>query len=574
MSRLLFTLLLAINFIPYSQAQHTPEESMLPPLNIPAYLSGSFGELRGGHFHSGVDIKTQGRIGIPIQAPADGYVSRINISSGGYGKALYINHPNGTTTVYGHMHSFAPQIAKWVEQQQYKYQKFEVNLFPKANQFRIKKGEIIGTTGNSGSSMGPHLHYEVRNTANQRPINPMFYNVEVRDNIAPRFMTLAVYPMTPETRISNKHQNLYEKTRTNGTPRHFRVANFDTLSIKGSAAFGVEIYDFFNGTHNRCGLRSLTVAIDNQTIYRSIMDQFAFAETRYINSHVDYAAKVKQKKQIQRTYIQPNNQLSIYDYHLNRGIYPFIEPKTYEVSIIADDFAGNTSELRFWVRGGKAPAAETNSSSAESIFDYKREVNQFATSNFKIQVPGNALYDSLHFQFKEQKSTPGAYLTSIYKIHKETTPLHKRFEASISVPKLPADLAEKLVAVKLGANGDKEAFTGKLKGDWFHFHSREFGHYTLMTDKTPPEVKPLFAKTDFSQTQQISFKIEDKLSGIQSYDGFIDGKWVLFEYDAKNDKITHKLTEKRTEKGTAHELELIIIDDTNNTTTYYTTFKW
>lgn len=574
MSRLLFTLLLAINFIPCTQAQHTPEESMLPPLDIPAYLSGSFGELRGGHFHSGVDIKTQGRIGIPIQAPADGYVSRINISSGGYGKALYINHPNGTTTVYGHMHSFAPQIAKWVEQQQYKYHKFEVNLFPKANQFRIKKGDIIGKTGNTGSSMGPHLHYEVRNSANQHPINPMFYNVEVRDNIAPRFMTLAVYPMTPGTRINKKHIPLYEATRTNGTPRHYRITNSDTLSIRGSAAFGVETYDYFNGTHNRCGLRSLTVAIDNQTIYRSIMDQFSFAETRYINSLMDYAAKIKQKKQIQRTYIQPNNQLSIYDYHLNRGIYPFIEPKTYEVSIIADDFAGNTSELRFWVRGGKAPTAETNSSSAESIFDYQREVNKFATNGFKIQVPGNALYDTLHFQFKEQNTTANNYLTPVYKIHQETTPLHKRFDANIRVPQLPADLTEKLIAVKLNTDGEKESFTGNLEGNWFHFRSREFGNYTLMLDTVAPVVKPLFTDANFSQSAQISFKIEDKLAGIQSYDGFIDGKWVLFEYDAKNDKITHTLTEKRTAKGTEHELELIIIDDTNNTTTYYTTFKW
>ncbi|MFO7940075.1 MAG: peptidoglycan DD-metalloendopeptidase family protein [Bacteroidales bacterium] len=574
MSRLLFTLLLAIPFIAPSYAQRTPEKEMLPPLTIPPYLSGSFGELRGGHFHSGVDIKTQGRTGLPIQAPADGYVSRINISSGGYGKALYINHPNGTTTVYGHLKSFAPEIARWVKQQQYKKQQFEVNLFPRASQFPVKRGEIIGTSGNSGSSMGPHLHYEVRNAANQKPVNPMFYNVKVRDDIAPRFTTLAVYPMTPESRVNKKNTPLYKNTRTNGTPRHFRIADADTLHIRGSAAFGVEIYDYLNGTHNRCGLRSLSVTIDNKTIYRSIMDRFSFAETRYINSHIDYAAKVEQNKQIQRTYIQPNNKLSIYDYHLNRGIFRFHEPKTYEVTLTADDFEGNTSTLTFFVKGGKEAPLQASERSPKIRFDYKKEVNQFTAPGFEIRVPGNALYDTLHFRYAIHKQLTANLLTPLYQIHKATTPLHKHFEAGIEVPQIAPDLTEKIVAVKLDKEGEKEAFTGEVKENRFLFQSRSFGTYALAIDTVPPVLKPEFTTPLHRNKSAISFIMEDELSGINSFDGFIDGQWVLFEYDAKNDRITHYLDDSRIKRGQEHELELIIIDNTNNTTTYYTTFKW
>jgi len=574
MSKTFILIFLVFKLLTTVYGQAPSASSMVSPMHIPPYLSGSFGELRGGHFHSGIDIKTKGRVGIPVHAVADGYISRIKISAGGYGHALYIAHPNGTTSVYAHLSKFALPVANWVEKEQYRQKSFAINLFPTAHQFPIKKGQLIGKSGNTGSSMGPHLHFEIRKTASQKPVNPMFYNIHVKDDIAPRFSTLAIYPLEKSAQINNSHQILYLPTKNNGTPRKFHISTADTISISGAASFGVEVYDYLNGTHNRCGLRSLTVKVDNQNIFRYIIDGFSFSESRYINSLIDYPAKIKQKKQIQRTYIQPNNKLSIYDHHINRGIFQFIENKTYNLQIEAEDFAGNTSLLKFVVKGS-ASATQTPSnplSKNEATFNYTKKINTFSNNQIAITVPGAALYDTISFRFTAKPANNPDFQSPIYQLHRETTPLHMPFSASIKIPDTIApEIQDKLLALHINKT-DEDAYIGEIENNKFHFKSREFGSYVLAIDTIPPKITQLFNPEEINTS--IAFKISDERSGINTYEGYIDGKWALFEYDAKNDKITCQLKSDRIIKNQEHELELIVIDNTNNMASFQGTFFW
>jgi len=296
--------LILFNISTYSQLK-LDTLGWIPPVDIPIYLSGNFAELRTGHFHAGIDIKTQGQEGFKIYAVQDGYISRIKVSSGGYGKAIYINHPDGYTSVYAHLKEYNIQLDKYVRAKQYENKSYNINIFPEKGELTVNQGDIIGLSGNSGSSAGPHLHFEIRDTKSSRPINGLFLGYDIKDNIPPRMDYLYVYPQNEQSTINGKNSNhYYSLKKDNG---NFVLRQGDTLNADGNIGFGLKVNDFLNGSANRCGIYQLKAYTNNTLFFHEKFDGVSFAETRYINSLMDYKVNKERKRKLHKLFIEPNN---------------------------------------------------------------------------------------------------------------------------------------------------------------------------------------------------------------------------------------------------------------------------
>src|SRR6056297_590248 len=346
---IIFTLTFLINNFLFAQTNvNFPEDLFIPPVKIPIYLSGTFGELRSNHFHAGIDIKTGGETGKKIYTIQDGYVSRIHISTSGYGKSLYITHPNGYISVYGHLSRYNNKIEKYIKEYQYDNQTHTLKIFPDKSLFPVKKGDIIAYSGNSGYSFGPHLHFEIRKSKDHTPLNALLFNFDVKDNIKPKILGIAVYPANPNSYINGK--NTKKIIDTKGIRGDYQLKNDDTLRVSGDIGFGIETYDYLNESNNKCGVYSIELKINNSRIYYHEIQEIPFHKMRFINTHIDYETKIKDGRKFQKSFISPNNDLSIYKNVVNNGIIHFSENRVYNIQYIVKDSYQNTSKLDFIVK--------------------------------------------------------------------------------------------------------------------------------------------------------------------------------------------------------------------------------
>jgi hypothetical protein len=563
---LLFYLLL-LTSVSQSQIRYT-NVNFRSPVNIPIFLAGNFGEIRSTHFHAGIDIKTQGVIGKKIYAVENGYISRIKVSVNSYGKTIYINHTNGYTTVYGHLNKFNSKLDKLVKEIQYRNNEFEIDYIPKQNELSVTKGEIIGYSGNSGSSEGPHLHFEVRETANQIPVNPLFFNFNIKDNIAPVLYNLIIYPLNKESKINGRNKRLHLKL--NQTGNKFSIYDTSQITVSGKIGFGIEMNDFLNNSLNKCGIYKLTVSIDSLLIYSHSLDKFAFNENGYVKSHIDYAEKVKSKKTIQRTFIAPNNNLSIYKFNLNKGAFIFNKDRLYSVKIVATDVSGNISELSFNVSGQSLNYTnQQNVDSSDGTFMNWETENIFEDDEIKLHFPEKAFFDTLHFKYATSKSPIKAF-SNLHHIHNIYTPLNKRYSISIKTHDLPIELSNKAFIAQLYKDEIK-SIGGTVINGHIVSQANTFGDFVVLTDTISPEIK---LKTDLKNLNDniIEFLVSDDLTGIKSYNGYIDNNWALFEYDQKNNLLFYIIDEDKIGKNIEHDLELFVTDNNDNITTYYINF--
>lgn len=560
--------LLTISF-PLCSQEKNKNIDFTVPVDIPIYLSGNFGEIRSTHFHAGIDIKTQGVIGKKIYAVNDGYISRIKVSANGYGKTIYINHPNGHTTVYGHLNDFNKKIAKKVKELQYENREFELNHFPNPSEFPVKKGDLIGYSGNTGSSLGPHLHFEVRETNGQVPLNPLQFDFHIKDNISPVLYNLVLYPVQKNSTVNNAHKKQHFKLKryTQG----YSLVDTSIIEVTGGIGFGVEMYDYLNGSRNRCGVYSLSVFVDSLLIYNHTIDKFSFYETGYVRSHIDYTEKIKSKRTIQKAFIAPNNNLSIYNTSIRRGVYEFKNDSTHHIKILATDVYGNQSKLDFKVKGviPNDTTAVVQSESLGNLMNWNQE-NTFETEELSLIIPKNALFDSIYFKYNKTKPDFAAF-SNVHNIHSIYTPLNKKYTLSIKTINLPDELKNKAFIAEINDDEIKsiggDVVNGHIVGE-----TNMFGSYVVLADTVSPEIKLL---TNINQIdQKIEFIIKDELTGIKSYNGFIDNNWALFEYDLKNDLLFYTIDKDKIEQGKEHELELFVIDNKDNVSTFYTTFYW
>ncbi|MFW6290257.1 MAG: M23 family metallopeptidase [Mariniphaga sp.] len=540
------------------------------PVKIPIYLSGSFAELRSNHFHSGIDIKTQQTVGHAVHSVAEGFISRIVVSPAGFGNALYIDHPNGTTSVYAHLQSFRKDIQDYVRDIQYKKQSFRIDEKVPADRFPVKQDEIIAKSGNSGSSGGPHVHFEIRDTESEEPLNPLYYNFPVTDNIAPKLYSIMVVPLNEFSHVDyTPDRKIFPVVFKNG---RYHLQNSTVVPAYGNIGIAVEANDFFDGSHNRCGIYSMKVWFDGELYFDIQMDRFSFHESRYINSYTDYGEYVTSKRRFQKAWIDPGNRLRMYNTTHRGGNLKMTDGNYHPVKIELKDLQGNTSVLEFTLasRYSKIQRPEPQYS---KYLRYDRH-NEYKTDVVKLEFPEEALYNDIMFRHREIPVSNPLY-SDIHVVHNDKVPLHNNVLLSIKAEKLDKNLQDKALLVKVDTLTNEYAAAGGVydKG-WVTGHIRSFGNYGIAVDTVPPEIIPMSFRSngELSESSRIRFRINDELSGIKSYEGLLNGNWALFEYDAKTNTIVHYFDEKRFELGKRHRFVLTVTDYKDNKTTYEASF--
>ena len=569
--RLLISSVLILNILTENPKDKT---LFISPVKIPLSLSANFGELRSDHFHSGLDIKTQGVTGKEVVATASGYIYRISISPGGFGRALYLRHPSGYLTVYGHLDRFIPEVEEYIVSQQYEKKSYLITVFPPKDKFRFEQGDLIAYSGNSGSSSGPHLHYEIRKSESEMPVNPLLFEFGTGDNIIPVIEKLAVYPVSGNTLINN--QNKMRKYTVAGGHGNYYIPVANEIRISGPAGFGIKSYDLLNDSYNKCAVYSIEMKIDSISLFKYVMNEFSFSESRYINSHIDYETYIRERTHYEKTFLLPNDKLSVYQDVVNRGIFNFNEDRTYHVEITVADIHNNKSTLSFKVKGIPPKSLEKQVSTDDNvnIMPYNRS-NRFNTEDVSLSFPAGSLYDTLYFKYRKA-SGPNEMLSEIHYIHDKFTPVHKAYTLSIRPSVIPEGMESKMLIIQLSDDFKKSGLSSTFNDGVVTAKPTSFGMFYVGIDTVAPMIttNSLTPGIDLSGKKDIRIRIYDDLSGIKEYEPYIDGKWALFEYDQKNNIIIYRFDPERIARGTKHRMTLKVSDNADNISIYSCDFMW
>mgnify|MGYP001184396330 CR=1 FL=1 len=565
--RNIFIYILLLSSALCGSAQNHPTDYFQAPLDIPLILSGTFGELRSNHFHAGIDIKTQGASGHKVYAIAEGYVSRIKVSPWGYGKALYITHPNGYTSVYAHLSKYYGNIEEYVKTAQYHKESFAIELFLQKEELVVKKGDLVAFSGNSGSSAAPHLHFELRTSKNEFPQNGLHFGFNIVDDIEPIIREIKVQPRGEKSQVNQQELGKFFKPSKKGNI--YKVEK--PILVHGKVSVGIYTHDLLNGANNKNGVYSVNLNIDGNQIYFHEMDEFGFHETRYINSHIDYAEKQLSRKRIHSCYLELNNPLSIYENVENNGV---IEVDSiHQGKFTVKDVYGNTSELHFILEATEyLPITNPKTSTPiVATFPYQ-EANIYKNEGIEIHIPKKALYDTLKFQYSISSETSPNCYAPIHHVHNEKTAIHKSYAISIENT-VDSTLKSKAFIAQINKNGNLTYRGGKWVNNKLTTKLKSFGRFSVAVDTLAPTIKGLNiypGKTMTSSALRITIK--DDISGIKSYRGEIDGKWILMEFDPKRARLTHYF-EKELSKG-KHTFTLVVEDERGNISNYKADFLY
>jgi len=534
--------------------QNYPTEYFQKPLNIPLILAGTFGELRTNHFHAGLDFKTQQKEGFDVMAAAEGYVSRIKISHWGYGKAIYITHPNGYTTVYGHLKKFNKAIEAYIKAKQYQKESFEIQVFPKSHELLVKKGEIIAVSGATGGYVGPHLHFEIRDTKTEKPINPLLFGFKIKDNRSPQINVLMGYPLQDDAQINqyNVPLKLHYKKMPNG------VLLADKIKASGRIGFGINTFDRQDGAWNKNGIYNLKMLVNDALVYEHEVESFSFAESRQLNLLIDYERYKDIDQRVQRCFIVPKNNLSIYKNCINRGEIHIEDGLTYTVKLITSDFSGNKTTLQIPIEGKKQDIVVPKKDNSTNYPIIAAGFNKFILDDVTVAFPKNTFYKDTYLDLK--------IMDSIAHIHTPNIPLHKQYTLTFDVTNFSPQEREHLFIAKYSSKNEPFYVKTVKKEHTFYTTSKDLGKYQLLTDEIKPTIQFLSFKENqwISTKQALKVKISDKLSGLKKYRGEINGKWILMEYNPKTKTLTFDFNDKKF-TAAKHELKIVVIDNAGNT---------
>jgi len=547
-----------------------PEKYFRFPLDLPMSISGAFGEIRANHLHSGIDLRTNQEEGYPVYAVANGFVSRIRVQAYGFGYALYIDHPNGFTTVYGHLKQYNDKITAWLHQKQYELEQFDVDLFPKPGELPVLKNDIVALTGSSGVSGGPHLHYEIRNTITEFPINPLLFGYQLADTIPPLIRSLRIIPLKGRGLVNGKAVPI-NLAILRVSANKYRVSAPHPITLSGDIVFGIDAEDFQNGNGIPTGVYSYGFYMDN-ICYTSIrMETFSFKQNRAANSILDYGECMKSGHRYVRSFVEPWNPLKIYDVVQDNGIFRFNDNQSHEVKIEIKDFHGNTSVLTLPIKSKAEALPRVIHTGYQKVF-YGNKNNILETPNMKITIPKGELYDTLYFKYHVDGSDR-RLVSSIYTIQDKYTPVHDYYTLSIKTKPIDPDLKEKTVMVRLEDDGTLSACGGDWVKGFMVAKVNVFGRFGVAIDTIPPVITPLtnFSKKSYTGNSIIQFRITDNLSGIKSFKGYLNGKWVLMSFDGKTSRLSLDL-EGLTIPG-ENTLSIELEDSVGNKTKFEKTFE-
>jgi hypothetical protein len=518
-----------------------PQDYFRNPLDIPILLAGNFGECRPGHFHSGIDIKTAGVENKEVHAAADGYVSRIKMESGGFGHGLYITHPNGYTTLYAHLNKFAPAIQQYVAAQQYAQKRWNVDLQLTAAQFPVKKGQQIAWSGNTGASTAPHLHFEIRNTKTEHPLNPQLFGMQVADKKPPVPAEVVLYFDNP-TDAGSFYENdrcavTLEKKGDNWRPAKMEPGSTarmrgDTLLLpRGNVGIGINADDYMEGSDNTISFYTAKLLLDDSLQAMITLDNIGYDESRYINAYTDYKARQLQRKWVQCLFQLPGNHLDAIYTKLNsyKGKIRIDDTLKHKITVVLTDDRDNQTVINCYAYGSNAakPLALYKGEPGTPFF--ASSANVFNQSGVSFSLDNRQLYDNINFTFRS-KSDSTAH-SDRYRLHEPYVPLHHYFDLQIKPTKpIPAALAGKVV---LMYSDDKtEDGRGAVPGEngVYKAKVRNFGTYWLTVDTIPPAIKPLGKQgANMSKAHEIAFDVKDDKTSVRSFSGTLDGKWICFE---------------------------------------------
>ena len=529
-------------------AQEKPNNPFISPFDFPLLLSGNFGELRANHFHGGVDFKTQGVVGKPIRCIADGYISRVTVTPGGYGQAVYITHDNGYTSVHGHLHRFMAEVQQVVEAYQYEHETFAVDLKFEADRFPLKQGEVFALAGNEGYSFGPHLHMEIRKTDTEEYIDPLqFYTDLLKDTTAPRATHVMLYPQAG-------------KGVVNGSPKKKVLAlngQQGTVTAWGRIAAGIKAYDYMDGTSNNYGVRSVTLLVDSVEVFRSTVDGFLPDENRMINAWTDYEEYATRNSWFMRSQILPGNTWRMLQADDEGGVVTINEERPYRFCYVLEDLYGNRRTYRFVVQG-KEQAIEPLHKGKH--FLKWNQGNVIQQPGMELVIPKGMLYEDVDLNCRVIADSLD--ISFDYQLHDKPVPLHGGCPLVIGVRNYPvADMSKYYVARKY--RGRKSSAGGSFKEGYMHTSIRELGTYSVEVDTVAPRVIPL-NKPQW-KTGSIQFKIRDAETGIKDYKVLVDGKFVLFKFASKNATLSC-MHPSRIKRGVKHRMEVVVTDYCGNVT--------
>ena len=539
-----------------------PTKDFRNPLDIKPILAGTFGELRSNHFHAGLDIKTQRKEGLNIYAVADGYVSRIKVALWGYGKVIYITHPNGYTTVYAHVSKFGKGIEEFVKSIQYKKESYETgNIFLKPDQIPVKKGQIIAYSGSTGGFVAPHLHYEIRDTKTAKIINPFLFGIKVKDTIAPKIKGLFVYPIADSSRINQSIKKTLLPFKSIGNNTFLT----NRITAKGPIGFGVQVYDLLNGAQNNNGIYSLEMKVNGHKVYHHELETFSFTESKYINLLIDYDNYARFRNKFQKTFKEKANKLKIYKALLNNGVVNIKNGFNYTVEITASDFSGNKTTLRIPVKGVQSNAVFRKAKDTTAYKITANKFNKFEQNGVSIAFPKNTFYKDLYLDFKVENN--------IAEIHQPRVPLDKNYTLTFDVSKYTEEEKNQLYIANINNKKYPSFLNTRKKANTFFTTTKTLGKFTLLSDKQKPTIYLRNFKSGqwITKHSKIIVKIEDKTTGIKSYKATLDGEWILMEYDLKKKQIVYQFKDKKL-VGAKHQLEIEVEDNVGNTNTLNATF--
>ena len=562
------------------------------------YLSGTMGEIRATHFHAGMDIKTSGRSGLPVYATQSGHVSRIKVSPGGYGHALYILHPNGETSVYGHLLRFSEDIGNYVREQQYEKESFQVDLFPDKSAFQIKKGDLIGLSGNTGSSQGPHLHFEIRDE-NQRPQNPLKKNFqEIKDNIPPVVYEFALKTMDINSRINNEFGRIEYKVNKNGNEY-----SYDTpIEVNGKIGLQIKAYDKFNGALNRNGIPYISVMLDNERIFSVQIDSFSFSDTRHVVNYYDFEARRSKNGTFQKMYLDDGNKLPFYPEVKNKGIIMINDEDIHNVKVNLKDVYGNESTFSFKLKGTEpltqvtkitdrssdkiitqlfekylkitAPISSgtanhcllySNRMMYEIIPSYHSENHAVYIWDMNLGLPDSLnvcdISQDLSYEVMVPSTVDFNFYNKVFDIRSFRRSLYDTLYLEAEYNILPDKYAEIFTIGNKKtplANPIRITFKPRLdytiSEKYALYSTVDYNHFSFLgnnwdNNEITISTKSLGSYTILEDTikpsikplqldrKKVSFKIDDDMSGIKFYKAYLNDEWILMHYDPKRKLI-------------------------------------
>lgn len=505
------------------------------PVKHQLRISGSFAEYRSNHFHAGIDIKSsKGKIGDPLYAVHDGYVSRIKIMSGGYGNVLYIDHPNGFTSVYAHMEEFLPEISTYLKNIQYTVESFEVECYLPKDLFVVEKGQQIGKMGTTGRSTGPHLHFELRETKTEKPLNPYLYGIAPQDNIEPQLQNLAIYDLNEMERpyrlaihpLFLMHSNEYTLK--------------DTIEVTSDyVGLGVQMFDRMNGASNKNEVYACAMQTEDGLTYAWKGNAFDFEDTKYVNARLDYERKKKANQNIQLLYSQSCNQLRMLETSEWNGRIKLKEGEAKAVRLQMSDVSGNTVLAEIYLKKvkGHHHRPENHVSNIKCNQD-----TTLVEEGVSLEISAGTIYNDQSIRIKQGKINIDQNDCLTLNIGTNEMAAHKFYKLSF---KLPDNYGQNTCLVKKNKKGVLKNFGGTIKNGFFICQLDEFGEFILYQDKIAPKLETIRFDSSKKKYNDWRFLLTDKLDpdGVLDdlgYRAHVDGDWVRLMYDKKNDLLIFK----------------------------------